>query len=360
MAGTYDVRLGRIALPTVLSDLAEAVGSPIDTSGGGYAPTAGQQRITLTLPVHVDAGDPEVWGHRMRRQLRSLLNNPRAAMQVYLQAVPDPQLGMWLALGECNLAYGEGAPGFAEYTLQVGEAYKLGTAVTHRSARLCRTWPRWDASVPRDYLKRVYATSSDPAVVPRHFFPAGATDFLTGTRAPASGSVAGVPYIDGLADGEGVSYELAVASLVGASDVVVYDTRGAADAGGDPQVTSGWEEVYGPDWPLTGNLVVRNGTVSVGPADMPFTVHSQAVVEWTLDRAVVAYYGTGRRAYVTLQRGWGGAQREIYGYGSSGPTLPGYGGTIDSLAAAGWEVVAGQGSAMYWNDCRTEYALAAR
>jgi hypothetical protein len=124
----------------------------------------------------------------------------------------------------------------------------------------------------------------------------------------------------------------------------------------DPQETAGWEEVYGPDYPLTaGQLpVMRNGLVQVRylPAEGSYVVsvyipglgyveqgrvtvwHQDAggalnhvgtvdpqVISWTPERAVVR--NTTRQlvagaepyrmdCYVTLQRGWLGPRFELY------------------------------------------------
>lgn len=127
----------------------------------------------------------------------------------------------------------------------------------------------------------------------------------------------------------------------------------------DPQADLGWEEVYGPDQPLTlGDLpVLDNGLCRVrwvrgatylfaldawiagtgyveqgrvhlnGYAAGPVTaniLHSVNVEEWTPDRAVLRVVmadtaGVRLEVYITLERGWTAPRFEVY---TSHPTNP--------------------------------------
>jgi hypothetical protein len=403
MAGVYDLKLGRIALPALEDDYTEDVGRALGTVGeavipGDRAPITSQ----LTLPIHGDEGevDPSPFGDRMRRQVRSLLNNRLANKQIYFQATTDVQLNGFIAVGGGQVAYAPGGPTIGEYVLTINDAYRIGTLSSHRMAKEVRMFDRTQLTTPRDYRKTYFATGGGTPTS-RHFFPIGATDIATDNRAlsvSTVGSIHGsIPYVDGLANGEGVSFEIPEADIL-LGDVVIWDRRGftspsftaAGDA--DPQDTAngyGWEEVYGPDYPLTvGDVpVIANGRCRVRwTGGGAFTVETSSggaygsggavgsggstlrgarVVEWTPDHGIIACDfsgGPGRvTTYITLRRGWAGPLVESYGFSTSGFSAPSVSGSGATDSGNGWAaVMVGASSGEYLSDSRIFPALAER
>lgn len=404
MAAIYDVRFGRILLPTLTDDFVENIGRALGTIGeavipGDRAPVTAQ----LTLPIHGDEGesDPSTFGDRMRRQLRSLLNNPLASKQIYLQATVDKQLNGWIACGGGSISYNPGGPSFGEYQLQVQDAYRLGTLQSHRMAKEVRVFDRTLLTTPRDYRKTYFATDG-ATPYPIHYFPVGATDIATDNRALTTGTVSSlygnIPYVAGLSNGEGVSFEIQEADIL-KGDVIIWDRRthttptytSSGDA--DPQASTtgyGWEEVYGPDYPLTvGDApVVANGRCRVRwTSGATFAVEAAAggvytgggtftagattlvgarVAEWSPDHAVLACDFTGGpgrvTTYITLRRGWAGPLVESYGFSTSGFSAPAVTGTGTTDTGNGWSaVMIGTGSdGEYLADSRIYPALTER
>lgn len=403
MAGVYDVKFGRIALPAVTDEYVESVGRALSNIGeaiipGDRAPISSQ----LTLPIHGDAGetDPAPFGDRMRRQLRSLLNNPLASKQIFLQASVDPQLNGFIACGGGQISYNPGGPSFGEYQLTVNDAYRIGTFSSHRMAKEVRVFDRTQLTTPRDYRK-TYFSNTGTTPTSRHFFPIGAEDLATDNRALSSSdafSIWGpIPYVDGLSNGEGVSFEIAEDDLF-KGDVVIWDRRTFESPtytlGGDqdPQDTTdgyGWEEVYGSDYPLTsGDVpVMANGRCRVlWSSGGTFTVETSTgdaygdgqtvttggsalagarVVEWTPDCGIIVcdfVGGPGRvTTYITLRRGWVGPLVESYGFSTSGFSAPSMSGSGATDSGNGWSaIMVGASTAEYLADSRIYAALAER
>lgn len=403
MAGIYDVRFGRVLLPTLTDEFTENIGRSLGTVGEAVIP-GDRSPVTAqyTLPIHGDEGetDPSTFGDRMRRQLRSLLNNRLANKQIYLQATVDAQLNGWIAVGGGQISYNPGGPTFGEYQLQVTDAYRLGTLQSHRMAKEVRVFDRTLLTTPRDYRKTYFA-SGGTTPSPVHYFPVGASDIATDNRSLSVGTVGSIhgsiPYVTGLANGEGVSFEITEADLL-KGDVVIWDRRThtapsyTSTGDGDPQDTAtgyGWEEVYGPDYPLTvGDVpVVANGRCRVRwTSGGSFTVESSSggayggggsvgtggsalsgarVVEWTPDHAIIACDFTGGpgrvTTYITLRRGWAGPLVESYGFNTGGFSAPSVSGSGASDSGNGWAALMVNASAAeYLADSRVYPALAER
>lgn len=403
MAGIYDVRFGRILMPSVTDEFTENVGRALGTVGEAVIPgDRAPVTSTFSLPVHGDEGetDPGPFGDRMRRQLRSLLNNRLAAKQIYLSCTVDTQINGWIAVGGGTIAYSTGGPSIGEYVLTVSDAYRLGTLASHRMAKEVRVFDRTLLTTPRDYRKTYFSTvGGTPS--PRHFFPVGATDISTDNRSLSASTVSSIngsiPYVDGLANGEGVHFEIAEADVL-KGDVVIWDRRtytsptytSAGDA--NPQDTTngyGWEEVYGPDYPLTaGDVpVIANGRCRVRwTSGGSFTVETSSggaygggasvgtggstlrgarVAEWTPDHAVIACDFTGGpgrvTTYITLRRGWAGPLVESYGFNTSGYSAPTVTGSGATDSGNGWAaLMVGASTGEYLADSRVYPALAER
>lgn len=365
---SYDVKLGRLRLVTINGDINEAVGDSLEAIGAAIA--AGERRarpFPLTLPVygsrHED--DPFEATERIRRQVRALMENADVRLGgLYLAVDFDPDMNGWLLVGGGDLKYGPGGVAIGDHLLELTDCYKVGNQRTVRPARRLEVRDRRLATVARDYLGMIRSTNfaAETATV-HHFLPVGASDPIGAAAAvlqPATRSTidGALPLLTARPDGEVVTFLHSEANH-GLADVVAFDRRGftapsttlAGDK--DPQSLYGWEELYGPDQPLTtadipvlqnglcrlrwvdsrssfaldafvaGTGYVEQGRVSIwrdtpaGTETQYTTVISRQLVEWTPERAVLHVrlgISTTDRVdlYITLQRGWTGPRVEAY------------------------------------------------
>jgi hypothetical protein len=242
VAGALDLSLGRIRLPTLMDDVAESVGDQLQAVGGGVAPGARQPRaFNLTIPIYGAPQDLDPTGvaNRLRRQVRSLMENSQARLQgVYLYFNADPELNTFMLIGSADIVYSDGGPSLGDYQLKLNDGYAVARYRTHRGARRLEIYDRRLATTPRDYLRTVYTTDfASLAGMAVHGLPIGVSDIVGYGRAslpayPTGGSPARqglegfVPMVVFRTHGEVVSYE-ASERLRGKGDVVVWDRRGS-------------------------------------------------------------------------------------------------------------------------------------
>lgn len=342
---SYDVTLGRLRFPTVTGDVSEAVGDALENVGAQVL--AGERKprpFTITLPIHGDAlTDPDTYaaGARLRRQVRALIENTPARMQgLWFTAAFDADLDMVLLVGGGDLAYAEGGVALQDFELKLTDCYKIASLRTHREGRRNATADRRLSTTPRDTRLSVYSTdfASEPSGV-LEFLPPGATDVVIGsdpivanTRPMADGTP--LPFLVGRPPDEVCSFTRPT-SMRGQGDVVILDRQGSTSE-------ADWEEVYGPDQPLTpGDVpVLDNGICRVQwiAEQLAFAVEAYLVeqgrvafalpgdtemgdvriVEWTPERAVLSVpfaFSAGQsrmEALLSLQRGWTGPRVEVY------------------------------------------------
>lgn len=356
----YDLWLGRIHLLTIDGSLGETFASATTVVGSSVVPgeRAPAAYSSLSIPVYGDytAVDPYAAGQRLRRQVRSLVNNHLMRTQgVYLRFIKDEEINAWLAFGSGSLTYLEGGVSLADYRLEFGDAFVLGATRSSRQGIRCETRDRQLSTTPRDYLKTYYAAGGGgySAV---HYLPIGASDpagkFSGAASIGTVGSINGsIPYTSGRQHGDTLSFELSDTDR-NKADVVCLDRRGFtapsySQAGDqDPQTTYGWEEIYGSQYKVSagevpvmqnarcrvlyssgssftvqtssGGAYASDGTLSCGFS----TLQGANVVEWTPYRAVVHASFTGGPGrgdvYMTLQRGWAGPRVDVYPQNSSG------------------------------------------
>lgn len=376
-----DVKLGRLEFEWPLDDVSEAMGGNVEAIARRVvAGEPGARGQNLALPIRADTAEH---GERLRRQVRSLLNNDRLrAEPLYLQVDSDPELDGWVIVGGGDVSEQEAGVTFGEWKLDLRDVYRVGSRRTHLPARRLEAYDRRLATTPRDYRKKLYSTDFDNmTALARHHFPYG-VKYGVG----AGGSTVSVGLnlaVDGRPHGDVVSF-FQSAEHEGIGDVLVLDTPDVPDgdwtsfafddAGdGDPQAGYGWEEVYGPDFPLSAQQddepnhapVLQNGWCRVrlvtnegglAPGDwglkleynaedvagptahyVPYGVvelmrdtaqfirgpHVVRVAEWTPERAVLALAFDDRDTmiYVTLQRGWLGPRVEAYNQSGVSTTM---------------------------------------
>jgi hypothetical protein len=237
MAGEQrDFELGRISLITVEDSIAEQVGAALEAVGGYVGPGEAKPKgVSLTVPVWgTDALGTGQEGDRMRRQLRSLIDNPKMRTAGhYLRFAFDPQLSGWYAIGEGELAYADGGPGFQDYKLALSGLYKIGGRTTHRRGIRLEVADRRSASRPRDVRGTFFSvTFSGITAVVSAFLGARST-MVTGK----SGSIRLVgPYfrtgregshtvIDGGIDTEMYAWEQPEGAI-NDNDCLILDRRG--------------------------------------------------------------------------------------------------------------------------------------
>lgn len=373
---SFDVALGRLRLPTAHERKLAAVAAKIDTLGAAVIPgDPAAKPFGVTLPVY---GGAPADGQRLRRQVEAMLANAPLLLEgLYYSTTFDPDGDAWIVVGGGDLDEADGGQVFGEYALSLEDAYVVGRPSRHRRGYRIDATDRRLSTTPRDYLQTVYSTDFASSTALRlAAIPATVEDVYShGQRRPA--------LIDGVRPsargplgilrsplpGDVLSFELPPANRFD-GDVVVYDRRGnpaATPTTPDAQAEVGWEEVYGPDQPLTpGDApVLDNGLVRIRPTSstaaaataaaggavflfvleawdgaawveqgrlQPFgyadgtavtfpTFRSANVEEWTPERAVIRYVadrpaGAANPAraelYVTLERGWTGPRVEMY------------------------------------------------
>lgn len=367
-----DVKLGRILIPTIFDDVVESLGDPVAPVGGSVLAAERRTRpFTVNLPLEgtMDEANPYTAGGRMRRQLRSLIENSRAKLAgLYFTFAQDSELNGWLVPGTADIKYAEGGPFFNRYVLSLSDCFRLGSRRTLRKGIRVEAYDRRLSTTPRDYLQTLYSTDfAAQTALALHHLPVGVTELQApavqggglsydGLRAGFEGSTS---FMLARTHGEPILYEQTEAQE-GLADVVAYDRRTLAPqavwAGPAAAQDYGWEELYGADYPLSAEdgLVLENGLCRVrfgltsayarhlaidayvasssakyveqcrlqpqvtidGSSWLAWATLTYArLVEWSPERAVIKVRGASTYAwdmYVTLQRGWKAPRIEVY------------------------------------------------
>jgi hypothetical protein len=347
------VTLGPLALPTLKGEIVETVGDQLEAVGAGVV--AGERRarpFPLTIPIRGEilAGvDRRATGLRLRRQVRALMENSLARLQgLYLNWSVDPEQNCWLLIGGGDLKYAQGGIGFGDFELALTDCYKVASLRTHRPARRVVAIDRHLGTTPRDILGTVFNTGfTANTTICRTWLPVAISDPVSGsTRFPLNlstlSTAEGNVYVLDSTDGLIVDYEQAEGDM-NKADVKVWDRQGAG------ATEASWERVYGSDQPLTagdvpvlengvvralwdatnkrwdlqdwsGSAWVTQATVIAGSlvTTQNLTLLKAAVVEWSMDRAVLLVTALQSpefnrlKIYVTLQRGWTAPRFEVY------------------------------------------------
>lgn len=234
--GSSDLYIGRLGLPSIEDPITEQLGSEVSSVGDSSA--VGQRKakgFTLNFIVHAFNGPaPTAAGNRMRRQLRSLMQNPAYRLAgVYMSFAPDPERNGWLVIGEAELADADGGVTFGSYKLSLSQAFLVASRRTHREGyrvdltdlRLTTSWV--------DTLGQAVNTSADFAGLSAFSLtalPVGAYDQTVQNNVapvPATrpGSDGDCRLIVNLGVGDVVSWERDEADF-NKGDVVAYDRRG--------------------------------------------------------------------------------------------------------------------------------------
>lgn len=354
--------IGRLALDDPEA-FAEAVGEQVARVGSTPVPGGRTGLSTTANLTSFPATDGSVANdrRRVRRQLRSLLNNlPMCRAGVYVAWSDDDELSGWYAPGQATFdVAGPAALTSAFWRFTGLELALIGRIRTDRRGVLAYLRDRRVATQPRDTLARVYSTNFSgmtptsltwlPSTVSDVLLSTGAVVTLTSALAGYGGS--SLRAVVGLADLAAATFEQAAADR-NLGDVVILDRRGTITAPtGGPDAA--WEEVYGQDYPLSaGDVPVVENSLSrvrYSSANTPGfavdrwtgaawaeagkviierigdttgfldTLVSAQVLEWTADRAVIravmrraADAPSREEVYLTLQRGWTGPRIEVY------------------------------------------------
>ncbi len=334
----------------------------------GATPVPGARAGLTAAPGLTSWADTAGHRARLRRQLRALVNNlPCRSEGLYIEWSEDPELSGWYVPGQLAIALDGTNLAAAVYRF-TGEWALVGRRRTHRRAVAATVRDLRDPTTPRDHRRIVYSDDfAGMTPVALTWLPSAASDLTTAgaTNLPVTDPRTGhgasaLQAVIGAADLAVVSFEQPEATR-NRGDVVAYDRRGTITApttGPD----AGWEEMYGPDWPLTpGDVPVLDNSLTrvrwdaaTGTPGFRFdrwqtsawaevgkvliqrigdstafcdTLVSAQLVEWTPDRAVVAVVlrvaadpQSRESVYVTVQRGWVGPRVEVYPSPDSGGT----------------------------------------
>jgi hypothetical protein len=355
--------IGRLSLDDPES-FPESVGESVAAVGATAVP-GGRAGLTTSVGLTsfpASTGDTAADRARVRRQLRSILNNlPYRLQGVYVAWSEDTEQSGWYVPGSANFDVADVSGLVSSFWRFAGVEVRLnGRRRTHRRATAVYARSLLDGTVPRDYLRRVYSTNfSDQTPVVLTHLPSTVTDYRikgeptpTLTTARTGYGSSSLQAVIGGTELQVVSYEQDEANR-NLGDVVLYDRRGTLTLT-TTGPTTGWEEVYGPDWPLTsgdapvienslarvsydtsntdgfilerwigstwsqeGKVCVKRITTGGGTLDTTFV--SADVCEWTPERGVIRTVMSvsgdtysREEVYVTLQRGWTGPRVEVY------------------------------------------------
>jgi len=361
--------LARLAIDSPLQ-FNEQMGDPVTNLGGAPVPAIRTSlRHAVSIPTFTGnpAADALANRLRLRRQLRSMLNNsPYKLRAWYLAWDEDPEQNGWYVVDQGQLADATGnqtALATGWWKIESFAWTRLGHPRTHRRAAALYLKDRRLSTTPRDYQRQIYSTDfAGLTALAISYLPCDLADLQsTGAITAAYGMASvdgGAPVqLIGGADLAAVSFEQPEASRL-RGDVLVYDRRGTLTApSGGPDAA--WEEVYGPDYPwswIGGTIdtpVLANGRCRVrydtsntpgwaidvwnGAAwveqgkvliarlgDSHSIINddtwlSASVLDYDPDRAVIRVVLAAsadplsrETVYITLQRGWSGPRIEIY------------------------------------------------
>lgn len=234
------LQVGRLAIaPPLLWN--EQLGDPVTNMGGTPIPalrSALRHAVSLATFAPDGASDTVADRLRIRRQLRSLLNNSLAKLQggIYVLYSDDPENSGWYVVDQGLLTDLDGSSGLATGAWKLEQVVWMpaGHMRTNREARNIWVKDLRTGLYPRDALR--WLQSTDFSVLPAialNVLPNGVTSIistLTGqvvlTQPLPTGRDGGACKLcAGLSDLACVSYERPESAL-NLSDVIVYDRRG--------------------------------------------------------------------------------------------------------------------------------------
>jgi hypothetical protein len=371
VAAGYTVRLGPLSFVTPADTVSETIGDGLDAVGAALTPTDRRPRpIKLKLPVvgaRRDA-DPVASGHRLRRQVRQLIDNPRWRLGgLYLMWEADPDLDGWLLVGGAELSENDPGVAFADFGMDLSDVFIVGRPGTHRPARRAAIGDMRGGLVPRDTRRLLYATDYSAITLPTEplALPGDVVDVVASGNRPIGTMTAGplrgarrLWRTASASDGEIVSYlpDDAILherdrflSLDELGSVRVWDLSGALDyppdgtlytgeRDTDPDIYYGWERVLGSTLTENVPLAIDNGAcrlVWLGPTASQglavefwddaegnyvrhgrllhaTSVREQRIIEATPERVVVEWRAGAKAMRIVLQRGWWGPRVESY------------------------------------------------
>lgn len=297
IAGRYDLALGPLRFVTAIGPMTEQLGDALEAVGAVLTPSDPRPRpFKLTLPVRGDAAepDPAVVGHRLRRQLRQLLQNARwRSSGLYLHLAADPELDGWLLVGGGDLQETDAGVDFGEWTVELNDCYLVGRPARQRLGRRLELGDRRSGLVALDTRGLLYSTDhaaqalpTQPLVIPGDT----AAELLSRNRPPSS--IASGPTIagrrlwkalGGALDGDVASFvpalfednliaerALEYVELEAIGGVRVWDTTASTievdagalaytAAGDDDPARYGWERILGDPLVHDAPLAIDNG-----------------------------------------------------------------------------------------------------
>lgn len=350
------ITIGRLALSDPLQ-FQEPVGDPIGSTGSVAAPadrTPMQAQISLGTFAPDGTSDLAADRLRVRRQLRALLNNsPLKLAGLYLAWTADTEQNGWYVPDRAAIVDGADVTSIATGYFKISGGNWSLVGHPRATVRAIQAYMKDErlSTVPRDYLRLVYSTDfaaqasvnlvNTPCDITAPLNTVnGARPALTALpRTACGGGTESV--IATVTDLTIISFEQPETSR-NRGDVIIYDRRGSITAGTTATPDPLWEEVYGPDYPVSASdvPVVQNGQYRVryDPTNTPGfavdvwtgtawteqgkvnfqraqanfvdTLVSQSVMEWTPERAVIqavmaasADAASYERVFITLERG---------------------------------------------------------
>jgi len=277
--GTRTIKLGRFRALGLMTNLQETLGDLLETVGGGVV--SGERRprpFNLELPIRGDGTDGDYLaqrtsGERLRRQIRSLMDNQRVKLNgLYFHSLGDHELSAWLVVGGGTVEpVGQAASARAEWKLVLQDCFKVASSHTHMDALRIEMLNRGLITTPRDIRGQVYSTDfAGQGDLRMAFLGPGyrvATGMMGLLEVVAVATMEGsIGLVAGVEDGEVLMFEQRE-GLRHHSDVILHDRRGITTIAttlrtnleGNPSFednTTGYAtggtntltRVYGPAW----------------------------------------------------------------------------------------------------------------
>lgn len=374
--------LDRLSFVTLNDTIAETFGNNLANVGSGTVPAEREpyKYEGLTVPVHgaQEEQNPYDVGMQLRREARSMFRNRQLCTDgFYMDFATDPELSAWIAVGNASLEYAPGGVSIANFQLNLGQVYLIGTPQMAREGVFVNTQDLGLSTTANDILRTDYTALSQVGFglgdegAPRVHLGVNVGDIQGKTQGVGLeiGSYTGINgtgyFVDGLAHGDSLSFDFSTSPDRRKGDVILADRRGNTSptytlAGDRKPHLYGWDEIYGPVYtPTAGDVpVIQNDRTRLlfisgsefqvqtstgsafandGTLDLGFdSIVKVSVVEWRPYRAVLRLNmvsGAGRGvAFLILQKGWAGPQAEVYAQNESGASFEAsitYSGTLN-------------------------------
>ncbi len=372
VAEGYDIRLGPLAFVTPADAVGETLGDGLEVVGAALVAAERRPRpLRLKLPVRgyeLDV-DPKESGLRLRRQVRSFIENAKLRLQgAYFTWEADPDLDGWLLIGGAELTETDPGISFGEFEMELSDVYIVGRPGTHKPGRRASIVDLRDGLAPRDSRRILYSTDFEAQALPEEplYLPGDSASLVRSGNKPVAKTTLG-PERAGArhlwrsveaTDAEILSYVPDQVLLPGRDSYIDLDELGSVrlwnldnatvyppdpveyteERDLEPDIYWHWERIHGAALTANPKLAMDNGAVRliwlgsasseglaieywdsglghyrrIGRVMHAASVREQHIVEANGERAVIEWRAGRYGMRAILQRGWWGPRLESY------------------------------------------------